>query len=253
MMGWDINDIRRIAGIYEAAELKKKTLNEAYDEDDSDDEDPDVKRAEKELKKRKIALPKTAEVDVDKDIEALANAHKSRNAKQKAAKNEAHEKAESPAKEKAEQETKVAKDEKKETPTEEKKEEAVVAKRKGKAPQESSKSGQLRSWIKANGYNRKEAWKAAEGFGMTKSGFSTIYQSIKNQVVKEGYLLRHPHIPSYVLHENRMMNLYQWISENSIDQEPVFVQTIEEAEKIATYLKDYKNQLCDIEKVQLED
>jgi hypothetical protein len=291
-MSWDLETLRKVAGLQEAVEpvaeiieetvvvvspkpIKKTTVKEGWDiadalrvaglfegrsYDDDDDEDPDVKRAEQELKKRKVALPKVQDIDPDKDLADLAAAKEKKKAVAKAAKDAAahaaHEKAETPAKEKAEQAASSVKDEAKETPAEEKKEEAAVAKKRGKAPQEGSKSGQLRAWIKAHpGAKRSEAWAWAQTIDppFTKAGFSTIYQACKGKMVKECYILRHPSVPSFVLHENKAMNMYQWISESDLNQEPVVVQTIAEADKISNYLKSIKNQLSTIERVSLED
>jgi hypothetical protein len=91
-----MNELRKIAGLQESFEQKQKLLTEAYDDDENDDEDPDVKRAEKELKKQKIKLPKTADIDVDKDIANLAAAKLRKAEAKKSAKHAAHEKAESP-------------------------------------------------------------------------------------------------------------------------------------------------------------
>ncbi len=252
---WNYDSLINIAGITESFD---------DDSDDDSDEDEDVKRAEQELKKRKIKLPKTADVDVDKDIEDLAARNKARNEATKAAKakraakaHAEHEKSETPPKEKAEHDGKMptAAEEKKETSAEEKKEE-VVAKRKGKAPQEGSKSGQLRKWISEHpGAPRKEAWAWAQTIDppFTRFGFSTIYQAAKSKMVKECYILRHPTVPTFILSENEAMGMYTWISESDVNQLPVVVKTEAEALKIGSYLRSFKNQLSTVERVQLED
>lgn len=269
-MSWDLERLRKIAGLQESTENgSKHLLTEGWDDDGDDDEDPDVKKAEAEAKKRHIdmsAAERAArKVNVEKDLRALARSRKSKDTdededeKEETAHKE-HEAKESPEHEKAEHSGKKpsAADEKKETPADEKKEEAKAAevekKRRGRAPQEGSKSGQLRAWIQANpGKARKEAWAYAEKIGFTKAGFSTIYQGIKSRMKTECFILRHPSIPSFILHENAMMGQYQWISENDVNQEPLVFATKLEAEKVAGYLREFKNQLVDIERVSLDD
>jgi flagellar biosynthesis GTPase FlhF len=274
-MSWDIERLRTIAGLETPV-----NLNESYD-DDGDDEDEDVKRADSEAKKRGIKLPKV-KVDVEKDLENVAHA---KTVKEKeaeadaAAKHAEHEKKESPAKEKAEhagkapspaaekkespasekkEEKSVAKpEEKKEPKTEEKKEAAAEAKRRGKAPNADSKRQKLHAYLKANpGVKRSVAMKwAQENLEMGSAYASQQIQAVKAQIVKEAFMLYHPTVPNFVLHENKNIGIYQWISENDngSDQEPLMFATLAEATKVANYLFDFNNQLTDVKRIDLDN
>ncbi|MGZ8924565.1 MAG: hypothetical protein ACXW2E_01650 [Nitrososphaeraceae archaeon] len=227
-MSWDMERLRKIAGLQESESYSSKQLNERYDDDE---DDPDVKAAMDEAKKRKIKLPKVKDVDPDKDIESLARSRKS--------KDSSSEKTEEPKKEEP----------KKEEPAAEKK-------RKGKAPQEGSYAGRLRSWIQNNpGKSRKEAWEYAQSIGMTsKPGFSTQYQSAKGKkVVTECYVIRHPVSSSFILSEDVMMKQYKWISDSDIEGEPMVFETKEEAKEVATYLANFKGIQTIIDYVNLVD
>lgn len=233
-MTWDINHLRKIAGLNESYQ----PLTESW-EDDDDDEDEDVKRADSEAKRRKIDLPKTGKVDVEKDLHTLAQQRKAKSDKKEA-----------PA------EKKEAAPQKKEDSAEKKEEAPAEKKRRGRAPQEGSKSGQLRAWIAANpGKKRSEAWAHAQAMDppFTKAGFSTIYQSIKSKMRTECFILRHPTVNSFILSENKEMGQYQWISDSDVYLDPLVFATESEAVQLATYLADYKNQLADVERVELDD
>lgn len=272
-MTWDIENLRKIAGLSEPL-----TLQESWDEgDDDSDEDEDVKTAEKEAKKRNIKMPKV-DVDVEQDLHNLARtraaakaAKESKKEEKPAAKkeekpaaktaHEKHEASETAAEEKAEHggKTPSAAEEKKETAAEEKKEEAKKeeAKRRGKAPNADSKRQRLHAYLKANpGVKRGIAMKwAQENLDMGEAYASQQIQAVKAQIVKECFMLYHPSVSSFVLHENKAMGMYQWISEKDLntDQEPMIFATEAEAIKTANYLLDFNNQLVDIRYINLED
>ncbi len=279
-MSWDIDNLRKIAGLNESYGSTARILTESYDDDD---EDPDVARAEKEAAKRKIKLPDAGKIDPEKDLRNLAakrkakeeakeaseeasekaDAEESKKAKEKEAaehapeKETAHEKKESPEKEKAEHDGKKpsAAEEKKETPAEEKKEEAKVAeaKRRGKAPNASSKRQRLHAHIKANPGEKRAVllkW-AAENLEMGTAYASQQIQAVKSQIKNEGYILRRPSMPKFVLHENSAMGMYQWVSESDEHLEPLMLATESEAKKVADYLISFKNQLADIHRIDL--
>ncbi|PPD54361.1 MAG: hypothetical protein CTY12_03455 [Methylotenera sp.] len=275
----DLERLRQLAGIMEGTVSSSGILNESWDDDD---EDPDVARAEREAKKRKIKLP-DVKVDAEKDMTHVAGAKKS--AEKEAAdeakeKKEAAERAaakkkeeadspkaeedskptqkkESPTKEKAEHADKKPAPavEKKETPAEEKKEEAAAeAKRRGKAPNADSKRQRLHAYLKANpGVKRAVAIKwAQEHLEMGQAYASQQIQAVKSQIAKECWIIRHPSVPSFILHENGMMNMYQWMSDTDLNLEPMVFATESEAQKVAKYLEEYKNQLSTIEHVNLD-
>lgn len=264
---WDISRLRLIAG------LPATPITESYDDDD---EDPDVKRADNEAKKRGIKLPDVkSKIDPEKDLSTLAK-HRATHEKKKEAEADSEEEksaktkaAEKAAAEKEAKERDSADDSdddddkpaKKEAdkPAEKKAEAAAEAKKRGRAPNENSKSGQLRAWIAANPDKpRKEAWAHAQAMNppFTAAGFNTIYQSIKSKMKKtatECFIMRHPTIPSFVLSENREFNRYDWISENDFEPMPVVFETKAEAEELATFLSDYKRTVVVIESVSLID
>lgn len=275
-MTWDMNDLRKIAGLQESYEAKQ-TLLERYNDDD-DDEDPDVKHADDEAKKRHINLPDAGKIDPDKDMHDLAVAKKQAADKKKAEKApkkdavnffanrvlaSKHKEEDKKKEEKKEPAPKKEPVEKKEG------EPAAEKKKRGKAENPTSKSGQLRTFIQnhfAKGEApetvRKAAWKWASETcdpPFTKAGFSTIYQGIKSKNAKkaaeganECWIIRHPTVPSFILKENLAMNMYQWISDSDVYDEPLVFETEQEAKKVASYLLSFKNQLSDIACVNLD-
>lgn len=256
---WDISRLRSIAG------LPATPITESYDDDD---EDPDVKRADNEAKKRGIKLPDVkSKIDPEKDLSSLAKARASSEKKKEA---EADSEEEKEAKTKAAEKAAVEKESKErdsasdsddddDKPVKKEEAKAAEAKKRGRAPNESSKSGQLRAWIAANPDKpRKEAWAHAQAMNppFTAAGFNTIYQSIKSKMKKsvtECFIMRHPTIPSFVLSENREFNRYDWISENDFEPMPVVLETREEADELARFLSDYKRTIVVIESVSLID
>lgn len=232
-------------------------------------------------KSRKSAdLKKEEEAEKEEaNQKAAYKAEKEKEAKEHSV-DDAHEEKESPAKEKAEHGGKTPSPaaEKKETPTaekkeeaksaakpsekkeepkaEEKKEEAAEAKRRGKAPNADSKRQRLHAYLKGNpGVKRSVAMKwAQENLEMGAAYASQQIQAVKAQIVKEAFMLYHPSIQNFVLHENKRMGIFQWISENDTDsdQEPLMFATEKEAMKVANYLHDFNNQLTDIKRINLD-
>lgn len=322
-MSWDLDYVRKMAGLTESYMPSSQQLNEAWDDDD--DEDPDVARAMKQLKKQGTKLPK-AKVDAEKDLSNIKGAKESE-AKEKAeeekekqesarraaekkkeeaeapkaaesdededdvihgnkareaakakarakledfAKKEAketlrnalshkkHEASETKAEEKAEHGGKMPskEEEKKETAAEEKKEEA--AKRRGKAPNADSKRQRLHAHIKANpNESRKNllAW-ADKNLGMggayASQQIQAVRAAIKKQMTNECFILSHPAVPGFMLHENQAMGMYQWVSSDDDNREPLVLATEAEAKKVAKYLLEYKNQIVNIDKIDLD-
>ncbi len=270
----DMKDILKIAGI--------QPLVEAYDDDDyDDDEDEDVRVAEKEAKKRKIKLP-SVKVNAEDDLEHIKSKKEKPVEKKEEPKEDPKKENLKPAKKnfwdihdtkkedpKKEKPVEKKDDSKKEPPVEKKEE--TVAKRRGKAPNPESKSGKLRQWIIDHpDAKRAEAWKhAVEAFGeksednpggITKAGFSTLYQNarakhglVKKKEVKEAWVIMHPLINNHILHENREMNQLQWVHFLSDNQDPMIFESSAEAEEVARYLRDFKNQAVVIERVELDN
>ena len=134
------------------------------------------------------------------------------------------------------------------------KEAAAEAKRRGKAPNADSKRQRLHAHMKANPGEKRSAllkW-AFDNLQMGTAYASQQIQAVKASLKTEGYMLRHPAMPKFVLHENGAMGMFQWISETDENLEPLMFATEAEAKKVASYLLSYKNQLADIQRIDLE-
>ncbi len=163
-----------------------------------------------------------------------------------------------------------AKTEEKEKPAKKGKD-FVGPKKRGKAHNPASKSGVLRAWIEEHpGVKRSDAYAHAISTfgaksdenpgGITPAGFSTLYQNarshhslVKKAEVKEAWVLMHPSVYNHILHENREMNQFQWVHFLNDNQEPMIFETEAEAQKIAKFLSDFKNQSVIIEHVTFEE
>jgi hypothetical protein len=212
-------------------------LTESWDRDDDydDDEDRDVKIANSD--KRQQSFEKKNKPALDAAKKEMADKAKAQNAA-------AAKKKEAPA-------------EKKEAPAAAAGA-AAEAKRRGAKPNENSKAQRAVAWIKANPEAKRGAfltW-AKENLDMG-SAYGSAYfakhrvrgdASIKN----ECYMLAHPAMPSFFLAENRELNQLQWVDPTS-PVEPMIYKTLAEAEKIATYMSEWKSQHADIVKVDLTD
>lgn len=232
---WDVNIMRKIAGL---------PLMEAVDDDD--DEDPDAKIAMGD--KRQAAFEK-------RNKSELSTAEKEANIKEKLAKEKTKE-----ARVKKAEDSPV---DKKESPVaspkaKEKSEDAAdtsnEAKRRGRAPSDTSKRGQARTWI--NGHpsaKRSEFLAHAESFGMTKHYANAFFYTVKKSMkVEECYVLSHPSMPSFMLAENREINQMQWIDPTS-PLEPMIFESRAEAEKVAKYMGEWKSQYANIDTIKLVD
>jgi hypothetical protein len=243
----DLEQIRKIAGITETQAPKVKQdfdvltesmrklaglpLFEAKDEDEDDEDEDD------DTPTRRIAG-------------GFGNLKMPEKAKEKAAEEKAAEKPASKAKD------------------------FVGPKKRGKSHNPASKSGILRTWIEEHpGVARKEAYAHALATlgaksednpgGITPAGFSTLYQNARShhglnkpkevKEVKEAWVLMHPSVYNHILHENRELNQFQWVHFLSDNQEPMIFESEAEAEKIAKFLSDFKNQSVIIEHVIFED
>ncbi|RWZ87261.1 MAG: hypothetical protein EO766_12105 [Hydrotalea sp. AMD] len=294
----DLEQIKKIAGITESAKPKSKgpdVLSESMRriaglpmlvereedddyEDDSGDEDEDVKKAESESKKKGVSKPfwevnklksdkkpaPTPKKEVEKKEEEDDDEDDETDEEYNARMKRRSEKLGTPY---------TPKDSsKKAEKSEPKKAEASTeAKRRGKAPNPSSKSGVLRQWIIDHpGVTRAEAWKHAVSVfgekseenttGITKAGFSTLYQNARDYhklgkkfQTKESWVIMHPSVNGYILHENREMNQFQWVSYLSDNQDPMVFESEEEANEVAQYLRDFRNQNVVVEHVVFDD
>lgn len=215
-------------------------LNERWDDDGyDDDEDRDVKIAMSD--KRQQAFEKRAKkvvgkVDPDKDISKMAknNSKKDDDEEEKPAAKAA------PA-------NKAAPAEKKPAPAAEKKEDAPAK------PARGSFTAIVKPML-ARGASTADIRAA-----LTKAGVSTNHLHSRlhglRKGLKEGFVLVHPHMPSFVLAENLMMNQYQWISEkdDATSLQPMLFASEAEAQRVIKYMVDFKNQQAVLTKVQLGD
>lgn len=149
---------------------------------------------------------------------------------------------------------KKAEDEKEAAATPAPKKEAPKAAEEKPKASGGSFSAIARQVLKAGG-NAAAVKAACEKAGVTVPNHlhSRLHGIKKN--LKEGYVLIHPQMPSFVLAENPAMNQYQWISEkdNATALLPIIFETPEAAEKVKKYVYEYKNQLAVVTPVKFED
>lgn len=250
-MSFNLTRIQQLAGI---------PITESYDDDDdlSPAERELAAKAEKDLKKKGV---KVGKVDPDKDLHALAQRRKAKEAAKEA--DEDKEEAEAKAAASKEEADEPKAEEKKEAPkAEEKKEEpkkeeaAAEAKRRGKAPNPES----FNQHAKANAKNmtRGEFLKwAAEKHGKGKHYASALFakynpKSGRQVKTDECWVLVHPQASSFMLAENEAMNQYQWIDDAS-PMNPMVFETEAEANKVAKWIHEWKNQSAVLVKVDLTD
>lgn len=234
---WNLKFIRRLAGL---PQQETAQLNEDFDQDD-DDEDPDVKIANADKRQSTFEKRNKKELkSADKEASTLK--------KKPAAKAEPKKEEPKAAPAKAEPEAK-------------KEEPAAEDKKRGRAPSDDSKSGQARSWLSHEdnkGHTRGGFIKhATANLGMSAHHANTFYYAHKKKTasgdpVKEAYVLFHPHLPGFMLAENREMNQMQWIDPSS-PLEPFIFETEAEAQHIAKYMAEWKSQMAVVTKVSFND
>jgi chemotaxis protein histidine kinase CheA len=242
--------VRRLAGL---------PLTEGWmRDDDDDDEDPDVKIVNAD--KGQTAFERKNKSHLDDNAEALKKrtAEVKAKAAEKKAEKKAEPKSETPAKDKTEEKSPPAEKApaKAEPAKEEKKVEAAAEKkRRGKAPDENSKSGQMRTWYNANKPTQRKHFLAhAAKIGMSAAQASTLHAKLNpksGREVKtdECYVITHPFMPSFMLAENREMNgQMQWIDPAS-PLDPLVFETAEEAQKVVKYMAEWKGQTSKVTKV----
>jgi hypothetical protein len=279
---WNLSIIRKLAGL-PPAEPKKPLTEGFHDDDMDDDEDRDVAIANSD--KKQAAFEKRNKKELSSAEKEAAEMKK---AKKPAAKKEEPKKApaaakfvhgkgfvkdDEPAAEKKtpapSKEVAAKKPVAKSAEQEMKKDQAVPksspadveAKKRGRAQSDDSKSGQARSWLTHadnKGHTRGGFIKhATANLGMSAHHANTFYYAHKKknaagEPLKEGYVIYHPHLASFMLAENREMNQMQWIDPTS-PLEPCIFETQEEAEKIAKYMREWKNQNAQVVKVSFEE
>jgi len=249
MAGWNLNELRAIAGL---------PLNERYDDDDDDGlsraERELASKADKELKAKGVKVP---DIDPDKDISKAANRSKT---KKDAADTTADE--EEPAATAKEEPAATAKEEpaaKKEEPAA-KKEEPTVAKKRGRSADPNSNMSVGREWIKNHPDASLGQWKdhcAATGLMVPAQASAFFYRhsvkatrnpKTKGQTSESVWMFAHPMQPSFYLHENAGMGTYEWVNESEAKM-PVVLETIEDANRLVQFLSDWKSISVKVQKV----
>lgn len=274
---WDINNIRKVAGLSNLNESKKKTLTEGpwYDKDDNDDEDRDAKIASGDKRQKKFetrnkkeisAAEKTALAkDKDKGTQGSADtasdlkknvdkATGSAESKKAQVKDDAKARVVGDSKE---SEKPKAAEIKKETEDAGRPAATGEAKRRGKAPNENSFNQQAKKYAKEHGRASFIKW-AADTHGKGKNYASALfakYNPKSSREVKESaseaWIISHPQLKSYTLCENSAMNQLQWIDANT-DFNTMIFATEAEAKKTLKYIQEWKSWDGQIEHIEFE-
>lgn len=216
-----LNEARKYAGL--------EPIIESFD----DDEDPDVKKVMAD--KRQQEFERKNKKTLDKDAEAIRAAKKKADAGKTDTKKDDKE------------------DGEKKAPVEKKEPEKKDDKESGNSEKvaKEKKAAAARAWIKDNPNATAGQFKAIsqEKFGIGKHYANTFWYAEKAKAkrqaagektaVAECFVLSHPQYSGYYLAENKMMNQYQWVDEDS-DIEALIYETSEEAEKAASMINDWR-------------
>jgi outer membrane biosynthesis protein TonB len=250
MSKWNIGNIRKIAGL---------PLNEAWDRDD-DDEDPDAKIAMSDKGQQAFEKKNKGELESNAAMLKKRTADQKAAAEKKKAEAKPAEKKEEPKKEAPKAEEKKPVEAKKEEPKAEepkKEEPKAEAKRRGAAPNENSFNQQAKKYAKEHTRGSFIKW-AKDTHGKGTAYASALFAKYNPKsgrtpaAANECYVITHPHMPSFLLAENREMNQMQWIDPTS-PMEPMMFSTLAEAEKTAKYMSEWKSQASKIEHIVFED
>lgn len=274
MSDWNLDRLRKIAGLNESAKSESKVLNESWDEDD-DYDDQDVKIAMSDKRQKQFEKKNKKELDDNAEMMRKRTEEQRKAAEEKKAAKKSEEKKEEkpapkaeekkPEPKKAEAKPEEKKEEKPAPKAEEKpaekKEEAPKAeekaaeekKRRGKAPNPGSKAQRALAKLKTMTRGEFIKW-AAEELEMGKNYASAYYarhnpKSSREQKVTEAPVLwglAHPFLKGFVLAENREMNQLQWIDADS-KLEPMLFVSEAEAQKIAKHMAEWKSQTAVVE------
>lgn len=252
---WDINSIRKLAGL--------SLITESYDDDDVDDEDPDVRIANKD--KGQASFERTNQATLAAADKAVKSADKKKAASKPAADAKKAEPKEAPkaepAKKKAEPaEASKAEPAKKEAPKAEPAAdttEPAAAKKRGKAPNADSSQQRCISWLRSNPKaTRAEFLKYASSIGMStnyaSSRLSAYRKLVSGSSITEGWVFSHPHIAGYLLGESHPGSGLRWLGESDIGAE-TFVTTAAERDQIVQHMADWKSMAVVPVHVELDD
>lgn len=283
MSAWDMNNIRKLAGL-PVVEQPKQQLSESWDDgDDMGDEDPDVRIASedkgqqkfetknkkaiktadkesKELSKKKPAAEKPAEKKVEKKAEPAKAEPKKVEAKKEEPKKDDKKShfVQGKGFVSKEEADKHAADKKAE-PAKTDDKESAEAKKRGRAHDPASKQGKAREWLAANANHTRGAFIAhmKANHEMSHHHANTMYYAEKKRnasktEVKEVFFLQHPFMSSYLLAENRELNKMDWVDSDS-KLEPMVFETEAEAQKIAKYMAEWKGQPSKLYKYVFDD
>jgi outer membrane biosynthesis protein TonB len=226
---WDLGRLAKIAGV---------SLNEVWDRDD-DDEDPDAKIASEDKRQKSFEKKNKGEL---KAADKAVPAKKVEKAEEK--------KPEPTAKAEEKKDDKPA--EKKEEPKA-----AEEAKKRGRAANPESFNQHAKANAKSMTRGAFIKW-AAETHGKGKNYASSLFakynpkSSRELKEAKTGWILVHPHMPTFTLAENYEMKQMQWVDSSSSFNTLVYT-TEAEAERVAKYMLEWKGQTSVIEKITFED
>lgn len=214
--------------------LDEATINKLVEmQDDDDDMSPAEKelaaKAESDLKKKGIKV-KNFDADAVVGKTSADKAEKMANNAETEKKDDAPAKSEETAGEKA-----------------------AEAKKRGRSLSADSKNGKARAWLAANaGATRGQFVTFADAtLGMSKAHASTIFYLLKKRL-NEGWVLSHPTSGKFVLGENKLTGNYAW-NELDSDVEPAIFETEEAAQKIATFMTDYRSTVSVITRINLDE
>jgi hypothetical protein len=225
MSNWDINKVRKLAGM---------PLMEAWDNDD-DDEDPDAKIAGGD--KGQSEFEKKASKDI-KQAEQKADEIAKKKAEEAAAKKVA-----SPFDALVNHATADKKPAKAEKAP---KSDEGGEKRRGKAPDPEGKQGKARAWMDANPNATRKQFidHVVANHEMSPHHANTFFYAYKkvkgSKTVSEMYYLSHPSVSSYVLAENRELNTFMWTDHTNATLEPLMFESKAEVERVAKYMSEWK-------------
>lgn len=237
---WDINSIRKLAGL--------SLITESYDDDDVDDEDPDVRIANKD--KGQASFERTNQATLAAADKAVKSADKKKAASKPAADAKKAEPKEAPKAEPAKKEAPKAEPAADTT-------EPAAAKKRGKAPNADSSQQRCISWLRSNPKaTRAEFLKYASSIGMStnyaSSRLSAYRKLVSGSSVTEGWVFSHPHIAGYLLGESHPGSGLRWLGESDIGAE-TFVTTAAERDQIVQHMADWKSMAVVPVHVELDD
>lgn len=90
---------------------------------------------------------------------------------------------------------------------------------------------------------------AKDVIGIKPVDANNIYHMVKKNL-NEAYVLTHKDYPQMQLHENRELNIFEWV-DSSDSKIPLYFDSEESAKKIKKYMSEWKGQAANIQKITL--